>query len=297
MRKIVLCEPNISEGRNLALVEKVAGEVRAVPGVKLLDYSSDPDHNRSVFTYLGSPEAVLEATQRLAKKTFELIDMSAHHGSHPRQGALDVAPFIPIRGMSSADAVDVARTFGRYVGSLGVPVYYYEDAATRPERKSLPDIRKGEYEALPEKAGKPEWIPDEGPAVFNEKSGATVTGARFPLVAFNVNLRTTDVTVADRIAKAVRHVSGGYRYVRALGLALEDKGMVQVSMNLINYEKTPVSRVLETIRSETARYGVAIAGTELVGPVPMGVLEEVARYYLQLHEFSTEQVIEVALIE
>ncbi len=297
MRKIVLCEPNISEGRHLALVEQVAGEVRAVPGVKLLDYSSDPDHNRSVFTYLGSPEAVLEATQCLAKKTFELIDMSAHHGSHPRQGALDVAPFIPIRGMSSAEAVEVARAFGRYVGSLGVPVYYYEDAATRPERKNLPDIRKGEYEALPEKAGKPEWLPDEGPAVFNAKSGATVTGARFPLVAFNVNLRTTDVTVADRIAKAVRHVSGGYRYVRALGLALEDKGMVQVSMNLINYEKTPVSRVLETIRSEAARYGVAIAGTELVGPVPLGVLEEVARYYLQLHEFSTEQVIEVALIE
>ncbi len=297
MRKILLCEPNISEGRHLALVEQVAGEVRAVPGVKLLDYSSDPDHNRSVFTYLGSPEAVLEATQCLAKKTFELIDMSAHHGSHPRQGALDVAPFIPIRGMSSAEAVEVARAFGRYVGSLGVPVYYYEDAATRPERKNLPDIRKGEYEALPEKAGKPEWLPDEGPAVFNAKSGATVTGARFPLVAFNVNLRTTDVTVADRIAKAVRHVSGGYRYVRALGLALEDKGMVQVSMNLINYEKTPVSRVLETIRSEAARYGVAIAGTELVGPVPLGVLEEVARYYLQLHEFSTEQVIEVALIE
>ena len=194
MRKILLCEPNISEGRDLALVEQVADEIRAVPGVKLLDYSSDPDHNRSVFTYLGEPEPALEATQRLAAKTFALIDMTTHHGSHPRQGALDVAPFIPIRNIDSAEAVAIARRFGRFVGELGVPVYYYEDAATRPERKSLPDIRKGEYEALPAKAGKPEWLPDEGPAIFNPKSGVTVTGARFPLVAFNVNLRTTDVS-------------------------------------------------------------------------------------------------------
>ncbi len=297
MRKILLCEPNISEGRNLALVEQVANEVRAVAGVKLLDISSDPDHNRSVFTYLGDPEAVLEATQRLAAKAYELIDMTAHHGAHPRQGALDVAPFIPIRGMEPAEVVAIARRFGQFAGALGVPVYYYEDAATRPERKSLPDIRKGEYEALADKLSRPEWAPDEGPAQFNPKAGATVTGARFPLVAFNVNLFTTDVSIAERIARAVRSVSGGYRYVRALGLPLEDKGMVQVSMNLINYVKTPVSRVLETIRSEAARYGVAVAGTEFVGPVPLGVLEEVTRFYLQLHDFSTEQIIEVAIIE
>ena len=196
-------------------------------------------------------------------------------------------PFIPIRDVDTAEAVAIARRFGQFVGALGVPVYYYEDAATRPERKSLPDIRKGEYEALADKLTQPDWAPDEGPAVFNPRSGATVTGARFPLVAFNVNLRTTDVSIADRIAKAVRHISGGYRYVRALGLPLADKGMVQVSMNLIHYDKTPVSRVLETIRSEAARYGVAIAGTELVGPVPLGVLEEVAKFYLQVHEFST----------
>lgn len=297
MRKILLCEPNISEGRDLALVEQVADEVRSVAGVRLIDYSSDPDHNRSVFTYLGDPEAALEATQRLAAKTFELIDMTGHHGTHPRQGALDVAPFIPIRNVESAEAVAIALRFGRYVGDLGVPVYYYEDAATRPERRSLPDIRKGEYEALPEKLSKPEWAPDEGPATFNPRSGVTVTGARFPLVAFNVNLRTTDVSIADRIAKAVRHISGGYRYVRALGLPLDDRGMVQVSMNLIHYDKTPISRVLETIRSEAARYGVTIAETELVGPVPLGALEEVARYYLQLRDFSSEQIIETALIE
>jgi len=297
MQQTLLCEPNISEGRNLDHVEQVADEVRAVAGVRLLDYSSDPDHNRSVFTYLGEPEAVLTATQRLAVKAFELIDMAQHHGAHPRQGALDVAPFIPVRGVGSAEAVAIARRFGRFVGALGIPVYYYEDAATRPERVSLPDIRKGEYEALAEKLTRPEWAPDAGPAIFNPKSGATVTGARFPLVAFNVNLHTTDLTIADRIAKAVRASSGGYRYVRALSLLLVDRGLVQVSMNLVNYTKTPVSRVLETIRSEAARYGVAIAGTELVGPVPLGVLEEVTRFYLQAHDFSLEQVIEVALIE
>jgi glutamate formiminotransferase len=297
MNKILLCEPNISEGRDHGTVEQVADQVRGVPGVKLLDYSSDPDHNRTVFTYLGDPEAVLEATQRLAVKTFELIDMTIHHGTHPRQGALDVAPFIPVRGISTAEAVAIALRFGRFVGELGVPVYYYEDAATRPERKSLPDIRKGEYEALAAKLAEPAWAPDEGPATFNRKSGATVTGARFPLVAFNVNLRTTDLSIADRIAKAVRYINGGYRYVRALGLPLDDRGMVQVSMNLINYARTPVPRVLETIRSEAARYGVAIAGAELVGPVPLGVLEDVAKFYLQVHDFSLEQVIELALID
>ena len=295
--KILLCEPNISEGRDKDVVEQVADAVRSVPGVKLIDYSSDPDHNRSVFTYLGEPADVLEATKRLAATAFELIDMRTHKGSHPRQGAVDVAGFIPVRGVEPAEAVEIARQLGQYVGGLGVPVFYYEDAATRPERKSLPDIRKGEYEALAAKLKLPEWAPDEGPAEFNAKSGALVTGARFPLIAFNVNLRTDDVGIADKIARAVRHVSGGYRYVRAMGLLLEDKGMAQVSMNLINYTKTPIPRVLETIRAEAARYGVAIAGTELVGPVPLGALEEVARYYLQVHDFSTEQIIELALID
>ena len=297
MRKILLCEPNISEGRDLSVVEHIADEIRSDPAIKLMDYSSDPNHNRSVFTYLGEPEPVLEATERLAVMTFELIDMTLHTGSHPRQGALDVAPFIPVRGIETAEAVEVARRFGRYVGGLGVPVYYYEDAATRPERKNLPDIRKGEYEALAEKLTKPEWAPDEGRAVFNPRSGATVTGARFPLVAFNVNLRTTDESIADRIARSVRFVSGGYRYVRAMGLPLEDKGLVQVSMNLLHYDRTPIARVLEAVRAEAARYGVAIAGTELIGPVPLAALEDAVRYYLGLHEFSTDQIIETALID
>jgi glutamate formiminotransferase len=295
--KILMCVPNISEGKDQKLVDQVVGEIRRVAGVKVQDVSSDPDHNRSVLTYLGEPEAVLKATQAMAKKAFELIDMARHHGSHPRMGAVDVVPFIPIRGVETKEAVEIARRFGKFVGELGVPVYYYEDAATRPERKNLTDIRKGEYEALPEKLKSPAWAPDEGPAVFNPKSGGLVTGARFPLVAFNVNLRTENIEIARKIAKAVRHINGGYRFVRAIGLALEGQKMVQVSMNLTHYQKTPIPRVFETIRSEAARYGVSVAGTELVGPVPLGALEEVLKHYLQVHDFSMDQIIENALIE
>jgi glutamate formiminotransferase len=233
----------------------------------------------------------------MARKALERIDMRAHHGSHPRMGAVDVVPFIPVRGMDIAEAVEISRQFGRFAGGLGVPVYYYEDAATRPERQKLPDIRKGQYEALPAKMQDPAWAPDEGPAVFNPKAGALVTGVRFPLVAFNVNLRTTDVSIAERIAKAVRFINGGFRYVRAMGLSLEDKGMVQVSMNLVNYAATPIPRVLETVRAEANRYGVSVAGAELVGPVPMGALEEVLKYYLQAHDFKMEQIIENALLD
>ncbi len=297
MKKVLLCEPNISEGLDLDLVEDVINQVRQVEGVKILDISSDGDHNRSVFTYLGEPEAVLLATQNLARRAFERIDMRNHHGSHPRMGALDVAPFIPVRGMEIKEAVEIARQFGRFVGGLGVPVYYYEAAATRPEREKLPDIRKGQYEALEAKMQNPLWEPDEGPFVFNAKAGAVVTGVRFPLVAFNVNLNTSDVTIAERIAKAVRHINGGFRYVRAMGLALEDKGMVQVSMNLINYAGTPIPRVFEAVRAEASRYGVAVVGTELVGPVPMGALEEVLKFYLQAHDFKMDQIIENALID
>lgn len=297
MKRVLLCEPNISEGRDRALVERVVDAVRGTPGVRLIDASSDPDHNRSVLTYLGEPEAVLEATVAMAVEAFERIDMRQHHGHHPRQGAVDVAPFIPIRNVETVEAVEIARRFGRFVGGLGVPVYYYEDAATRPERVRLPDIRRGEYEALPAKMQDPAWAPDEGPAVFNAKSGALVTGARFPLIAFNVNLNTTDLDVANRIARAVRHINGGYRYVRALGLPLTDRGMVQVSMNLTHYDRTPIPRVMETIRAEARCYGVSIAGAELVGPVPMGALEEVLKAYLQVHEFSMDQIIETALLD
>ena len=297
MKKVLLCEPNISEGRDPGIVEQVVDQVRRVGEVKILDYSSDADHNRSVLTYLGEPEPVVEATKAMAAKALELIDMTRHQGSHPRMGAVDVVPFVPVRNIGTDEAVEAARQFGGFVGGLGVPVYYYEEAATRPERKRLPKVRKGQYEALEAKLQDPAWAPDEGPAAFNPKSGAVVTGVRFPLIAFNVNLHTTDLSIADRIAKAVRHINGGFRFVRAIGLSLEKEGMVQVSMNLINYTKTPIPRVLETIRSEAARYGVNVAGTELVGPVPLGALEEVLKHYLQVHDFSMEQIIETALLD
>jgi len=297
VKQVLLCEPNISEGRVLEVVEQVLEPIRQVDGIKILDISSDADHHRSVFTYLGEPEAVLEATKAMAARAFELIDMTKHQGSHPRMGAVDVVPFIPVRGIETEEALEIARRFGEFVGELGVPVYYYEEAATRPERVTLPSIRKGQYEALEEKLRDPAWAPDAGPATFNPKAGAMVTGVRFPLIAFNVNLHTPDLSIADRIAKAVRHINGGYRYVRAIGLELEGTGMVQVSMNLVNYTKTPIPRVLETIRSEAARHGVNVAGTELVGPVPLGALEEVLKHYLQVHDFSMDQIIETALLD
>ncbi len=297
MKKIVLCEPNISEGKDLALVEEVLSEVRKVEGIKILDVSSDADHNRSVFTYLGEPEAVLLATKGMAKTALDRIDMSRHHGSHPRQGAVDVVPFIPVRGMEIREAIELSKDFGRYIGGLGVPVFYYEEAATRPERAKLPDIRKGQYEALEAKMRDPAWKPDEGPFAFNAKAGALVTGVRFPLVALNVNLRTTDVSIADRIARAMRHINGGFRHVRAMGLALEDKGMVQVSMNLVDYRGSPIHRVFEAVRSEASRYGVEVAGTEIVGPVPLGAFEEVIKFYLRAHDFNMDQIIENALID
>ena len=297
MARVLMCKANISEGRRKEVLEEVAAAVRAVPDVTLADWSGDPDHNRAVYTLLGPPEAVLEGAKALTSVALERIDMATHAGEHPRMGAVDVVPFIPLREVETEEAVEIARSFGAWLGEQGVPVYYYEDAATRPERESLPKIRKGQYEALAEKLEQPEWQPDEGPAEFNPKSGATVTGARFPLVAFNVNLVTDDLDVAQTIARAVRHINGGYRYVRGMGFALEDKGMVQVSMNLTNYTKTPIHRVLETVRSEAARYGVAVAGTELIGSVPLGALEDVVRFYLQTHEFSTDQVVETALLD
>ena len=294
--KVLMAVPNISEGRNLELIEAIVDQVRKSKGAKLIDYSSDSDHHRTVITYIGAPEAILEATQEMTIKAIDYIDMTKHKGSHPRQGAVDVVPFIPVRNVTTEEAVEIARRFGRFLGNLEIPVYYYEDAATRPERVNLVKVRKGEYEALPDKLKDPQWVPDEGPCQFNAKAGATQVAARFPLIALNVNLRTTDLEIAQNIAKGIRHINGGYRFVRAIGLSLEKEGMVQVSMNLTNYLKTPIPRVMESIRSEAARYGVGVAGSELVGPVPLEALEEVVKHYLQTHSFSMGQIIENALI-
>lgn len=289
--KILLAEVNISEGTNLDLVNEVKEALLENGDVELIDLNSDKDHNRSVFTYRGEPTAVLEGTKRLSQKAIELIDMTTHKGSHPRMGAIDVVPFIPVKNVTMEEAVAISKEYGKYLGSLGVPVYYYEDAATREDRKSLVKIRKGQYQALPEKMKDETWIPDEGPFEFNAKSGATVTGARFPLVAFNINLDTEDIEVANKIVKAVRGAAGGYQHVRAIALEIPEKKMVQVSMNLTNYEKTPIHRVYETIKSELTRYNVNIASSELVGPVPVYALQELLQFYIKLsHDFSVEQI-------
>jgi len=297
MTKVLLCEPNFSEGRDAGIIEQVTDQVRRVTGVRLIDTNSDADHNRSVLSYLGEPVAVLAATKAMAAKAIELIDMRKHIGSHPRMGAVDVVPFVPVRNMETAEAVHIARQFGEFLGGLGVPVYYYEDAATRPNRKTVPQIRTGQYEALAEKLKDPGWSPDAGPAKFNAASGATITGVRMPLIALNVNLATTDLAVADRIARTVRESSGGLPHVRAIALSLEEARMVQVSMNLTNFRETPIPQVMEAIRSEAGSYGVSIAGAELVGPVPLEAVTEVLKRYLQAQDFSMEQIIENALID
>ena len=295
--RLIECVPNISEGRDASALERIVGAVKNTPGVELLDWSADADHNRAVLTYVGEPEAVLAATQAMCREAFAVIDMRTHQGAHPRMGAVDVVPFVPLRGVTTEEAVELAKRLGEWIGRQGVPVYYYQDAATRPERQSLPDVRRGEYEGLAAKLATPLGAPDAGPAAFNERSGASIVGVRFPLLAFNVNLATDDLSVARRIAEAVRFSSGGFRYVRAMGVALEEKGQVQVSTDILQYEKTPIHRVLETVRSEAARYGVVVAGCELIGLAPLAAFAEAIRYYMQIHDFSSSQIVESRLLE
>jgi glutamate formiminotransferase len=296
VKKIMLCELNVSEGRDEAKIGEISRALSGTDGVTVVEVNSDADHNRSVFSWIGSPEDVLEGAKNASRKAIELIDMSAHQGSHPRMGAVDVAPFVPVSGVSAEEAVGVARGYGKFLGGLGVPVFYYEDAATRPDRKNLADIRKGQYEALPEKMKDEAWRPDEGPFAFVPKSGATVTGVRFPLIAFNVNLRTNDLSVGKEIARRMRFSSGGLRYCRAIALEIKEKNMIQVSMNLTNYEKTSIPLAFDLVKSLADNYGVGIAESELVGPVPLAALEEVVRHCLRVRSFTAEQVIESHLL-
>ena len=295
--RLLECVPNISEGRDEKKIALISEEVKRHQRAKLLDVSSDKDHHRSVLTFIGEPEGVKEAALSMALKAIELIDMRNHHGAHPRLGAVDVIPFVPIQGMEMEEAVQIAHEFGRELGKKGVPVFYYEEAATSPDRKDLPTIRKGEYEGLRDKLNDPKWKPDEGPGAFNPKSGATVVGARFPLIAYNVNLKTGDLNLAKAIAKKVRFKDGGFPYVRAMGVDLKEKGMVQVSMNLTNYRVTGISKVFEFIREEALKKGVQIGESEIVGLIPLGVLEEMARHYLKYPDFSIRQVIEQRILE
>ena len=297
--KIVECVPNFSEGRRKEVIEEIVDQVRKRKDVKLLDYSSDPDHNRTDVTFVGEPQAVKSAALDLAIKCVELIDMNKHKGEHPRMGAIDVVPFIPVYNVTMEECVKLAHEFAKeFSEKTGVPCFMYEEAATRPDRKNLADVRRGEFEGLKEAIGKdPDRVPDYGPNRIHPTAGATAVGARFFLIAFNVNLGTSDIEIAKKIARAVRHSSGGYRYVKAMGFEIKERGIVQVSMNLTNYQKTPIFRVFETIKSEAERYGVPIVGSEIVGLVPLEALVMVADHYLRLENFSIDQVLEKRLLE
>ena len=295
--KLLECVPNISEGRDQKKIALIAEEVKKHKGVKLLDVSSDRDHHRSVYTFIGEPKAVKDAAFSLALKAIDLIDMTQHRGGHPRLGAVDVIPFVPIQGVRMEEAVQVARELGKELGKKGIAVFFYEEAATCLERRELPSIRKGEYEGLMEKLKDPNGKPDEGPESFNPKSGATVVGARFPLVAYNVNLKTEDLAIAKEIARKVRFKDGGIPHVRAMGVDLKEKGMVQVSMNLTNYQETGIPKVYEFIKEEALERGIEIEGSEIVGLIPLSVLEGIAQVYMKSPRFSISQVIEQRVLQ
>ncbi len=298
MARVVECVPNFSEGRRKEVIEAIVEPFRVAPEVTLLDYAPDADHNRTVVTVAGDPENVLAAVFEAIRTAASLIDMEAHTGEHPRMGATDVVPFVPIREITMTECVDLARRLGSRVGEeLGIPVFLYEAAATRPERTNLADIRRGQYEGWKTKINDPDWRPDFGPSALHPSAGATVVGARMPLVAFNVNLGTSDMRIANSIARAVRHIGGGLRFVKALGIEMQDRGIVQVSMNLTNYTKTPIYRVMEMIRAEARRYGVPIISSEIIGLTPAESLFDVAAYYLQLEGFSSSNVLENRMTE
>jgi len=293
MAQIIECIPNVSEGRRADLVGAIAAAIRQVPGARLLDYSSDASHNRSVFTFAGDAAAVKTAVLAMYAAVLPAIDLRAHSGEHPRLGAIDVIPFVPIEGVTMAECVALAKEAAQEIAArYGVPIYLYEEASADPARKNLEDIRRGEFEGLAAKMASDGWAPDYGPSAPHVSAGASVIGARMPLIAYNINLNTDRLDVAKKIAAAIRHSSGGFRFVKAAGFELKDRGLVQVSMNLTNYEKTPIFRVFEAVRREAERYGVTIRESEIVGLVPAGALNAVAEYYLQVSGFSADQILE-----
>jgi len=296
--KLVQCVPNFSDGRNDEVIETIVDRVREYD-VTILDVSPDADHNRTDVTFIGKPQETRDAAMALAVEAVEQIDMREHEGEHPRMGAIDVVPFIPLMDATMEDCVALAEEFAEeFAERTDVPTYLYEEAARRPERENLPTIREGEFEGLQETIGSdPEREPDFGPNHIHETAGATAVGARFFLVAFNVNLDTDDLDVAQDIATSVRNSSGGYRHVKAMGFDIEERGIVQVSMNMTDYRLSPLFRVYETIKDEAARYGVSVIGSELVGLVPLEALLGVTEHYLRLEDFDREQVLEHRLLE
>jgi len=293
---IIECVPNISEGRRTDVIERIVDAVRRVPGARLLDYSSDAAHNRSVITMAGDAESLKAAVLVLFEGAIAAIDLRTHKGEHPRMGAVDVVPFVPIEGVTMDACVALAKDTARTIADrFGVPVYLYEDASANPLRKNLEDIRRGEFEGMAAKMASEGWAPDFGPSTPHPSAGASVIGARMPLIAYNINLDTDRLDVAKKIAAAVRFSSGGFRFVKAMGVSLADRGIVQVSMNLTNYEKTPILRVFEAVKREAERYGVNVLESEIVGLVPAAALIDVAVSTLQLSEFKKDQVLETRL--
>lgn len=300
-KPIIECVPNFSEGRRPEIVTQIVDVVREAKAeglaVSLLDYSSDADHNRSVVTYIGEPEAVAEVAVRLAAKAAELIDMEQHSGAHPRIGATDVIPFIPVSGITMPECVAISQRVGeRLATEIGIPVYLYAESATSPARKRLPDVRSGQYEGLKAAISTPERKPDFGGAQLHPTAGATAVGARSFLIAYNINLNTPNVEIAKKIGKNIRESSGGLVNVQAMGVDLAAQGLAQVSMNLLNHKATPIYRAFELVRAEAARYGVTIAHSELVGLLPLDAMIDAAAYYLQLEGFSRDQILEVKMI-
>lgn len=295
---MIECVPNFSEGARPEVIEAIVARVRAEAGVRVLDLQSDASHNRSVLTLAGDEESLFRGIVTLVGACLPVIDLRIQRGEHPRLGAVDVVPFIPLEGATIKDCVALARRVGEAIAKAhNIPVFLYEDAASAPHRKGLEDIRRGQFEGLAAKLKDPLWQPDFGPSEPHPSFGAVVVGARMPLIAFNVNLATDDVEVAKKIAKGIRHSTGGYRFVKAMGLIVDIQGkkVAQVSMNMTDFTKTPLHRVVETIRNEAARYGVGIAGSEIVGLVPAQALLDAAEHYLQLTGFSSSQVLETKL--
>src|SRR3954447_27029716 len=290
---LIECIPNVSEGRRPEIVAAMADAIRGVKTVRPLEHSSDASHNRSVFTLVRDGAGGETPVLALFERAVADIDLRGHRGEHPRLGAVDVVPFVPIEGVTMADCVALARKVGAEVASrFQLPVYLYEEASVNPARKNLEDIRRGEFEGLAAKMATAGWTPDFGPSAPHPSAGATVIGARMPLIAYNINLATDRLDVAKKIAAAIRQSSGGYRFVKAMGIKLEERGIVQVSMNLTNFEKTPIFRVFETVKREAARYGVAILESEIVGLVPSAALMSAAEFYLQIEGFKADQVLE-----
>jgi len=290
---IIECIPNVSEGRRREVVEALVDAVRRTRLVRLLDYSSDASHNRSVITMAGDAAALKDAVVALFDAALPQIDLRTHEGEHPRIGAVDVVPFVPIEGVTMAECVALAKdTAAEVADRFQVPIYLYEEAATRPSRTNLEDIRRGQFEGLAAKMRDPDWTPDFGPAAPHPSAGASVIGARMPLIAYNINLATDRLDVAKGIAAAIRYSSGGFRYVKAMGVSLADRGIVQVSINLTNYEKTPMFRVFEAVTREAARHGVSVLESEIVGLVPAAALVGTAEHFLQLTSFTPNQILE-----